>query len=311
MKVHTGVVTVSPADLAALLRTGPFDEALRAAIAVRGLSLERLRSRLSARDIQVSLATLSCWQNGHRRPERPDSLRAVSALEEILGLPPEALLVLLGPRRPRGPAAGLPQGSWGYRQLMPTWTIVEELLASLDTTADDMLHIAAQHEFVEIDASRSCTRRETVQVLRAHQDRVDRYIAISTADPGSDISLVHVRALENCRLGRVRRNAAAGLMVAELLFDLSLSVGQTHLIRYEVRDESDAESDDYHRGFRFPAGQYALQVRFDPAALPVACFAYQGRQAWELTMTGHQSVHLHVAPVGPGNVGIRWEWDGS
>lgn len=311
MNVHTGAARAAAADLPAVLRTGPFEEALRAAIAVRGLSLERLRSHLAARGLQVGIATLSCWQNGRRRPERPDSLRAVSALEEILGLSPDALLVLLGPRRPRGPAVGLPQGSRGYRQLMPDWPVVEELLASLDTTADDKLHIAAQHEMVWIDASRSCSRRETFQVLRAHQDAVDRYIAITTADPGADISRVRLQALENCRVGRVRRDAEAGLLISELLFDLVLSTGQTHLIRYEVLDESGAECGDYHRGFRFPAGQYALQVRFDPAELPVACFAYQGREARELTITGYRSVHVNVAPVPPGNVGIRWEWDGS
>lgn len=311
MNVHTGAARAAAANLSAVLRTGPFEEALRVAIAARGLSLERLRSHLSARGIQVGAATLSYWQNGHRRPERPDSLRAVSALEEILGLPPDALLVLLGPRRPRGPAVGLPQGSRGYRQLMPAWPAVEGLIASLDTTADDKLHIAAQHELVWIDGHRSCARREVFQVLRAHQDGVDRYIAIVTADLGADISLVNVRALENCRVGRVRRDADAGVLVCELLFDLVLRTGQTHLIRYEVLDESDAECDDYHRGFRFPAGQYALQVRFDPEQLPVACFSYQGHEIRELTMTGYRSVHVNVAPVPPGRVGIRWEWDGA
>jgi hypothetical protein len=311
VNVHTGAARDAASNLPAVLRSGPFEEALHAAIAARGLSLERLRSHLSARGIQVGTATLSCWQNGHRRPERPDSLRAVSALEEILGLPADALLVLLGPRRPRGPSAGLPQGSRAYRQLMPDWPVVEELIASLDTTADDKLHIAAQHELVWIDGARSCARRETFQVLRAHQDGVDRYIAITTADPGADIDQVDLRALENCRVGRVRRDRDAGLLISELLFDLVLGIGQTHLIRYEVLDTSGAECDDYHRGFRFPAGQYALQVRFDPARLPVACFAYEGRQARELTMTGYRSVHVNVAPVPPGNVGIRWEWDGG
>ena len=311
MNVHTGAARSAASNLPAVLRSGPFEEALRVAIAARGLSLERLRSHLSARGIAVGAATLSCWQNGHRRPERPDSLRAVSALEEILGLPPDALLVLLGPRRPSGPAVGLPPGPRGYQQLMPAWPAVEELLASLDTTADDKLHIAAQHELVWIDDRRSCARREVFQVLRAHQDGVDRYIAIVIADPGADVSLVSVRTLENCRVGRVRRDADTGLLICELLFDLVLRTGQTHLIRYEVIDESDAECDDYHRGFRFPAGQYALQVRFDPAELPVACFAYQGREVRELTMTGYRSVHVNVAPVPPGRVGIKWEWDGG
>ncbi|GAA1020847.1 hypothetical protein Aple_076620 [Acrocarpospora pleiomorpha] len=89
-------------ELAVLLRTGPFERALRAAIAARGLSLERLHVRLAERGAQVSLASLSNWQRGRSRPERSSSLVAVGELEVILGLPAHSLVTLLGPRRPRG-----------------------------------------------------------------------------------------------------------------------------------------------------------------------------------------------------------------
>jgi hypothetical protein len=297
------------------LRSGSFAEALRAAIAERGLSLDRLQQRLAARGARVGVATLSCWQSGTRRPERPTSLRAVSVLEEVLELPSGSLLVLLGPPRPRGPGVGLPQGSRGYRHLMAASSQLSVMLAELGTTADEKLHIAAQHESVWIGPDRAAHRRETFQVLRAHQDGVDRYIAIAIGDPGVDVAKMEIRALENCRVGRVRRDPAAGLVVSELLFDLILRTGQTHLIRYEVVDRSGAECVEYERGFRFPAGQYALQVRFDAAALPVACFRYARRdvaagpaEETELTLTGHHSVHVSLAPVPPGVAGIRWEW---
>ena len=322
VKLHTARETAVPAllperlvSVQAALRTGPFAEALRAAIAARGLSLERLQRRLAARGTRVGVATLSCWQSGTRRPERPASLRAVAVLEEILELPAGSLLVLLGPPRPRGPGVGLPHGSRGYRHLMTVSANLQALLADLGTTADDMLHIAAQHESVWIDRHRSAYRRETFQVLRAHQDGVDRYIAIAWADPGADIGLVEIRALENCRTGRIRRDAAAGLLVTELLFDLILRTGQTHPVRYEVVDRAGVECREYERGFRFPAGQYVLQVRFDPEALPIGCFSYQRRDVAagepdvsELTLTGHHCVHVNVAPVPPGVVGIRWDW---
>jgi len=303
VNIHTGA-----ADPTTALRTGPFAAALRAAITARGLSLDRLQHRLSDRGIAVGTATLSCWQNGHRRPERPDSLRAVSALEDILGLPSGSLLVLLGPPRPRGHGVGLPAGSREYRHILPTWAALTDLLASLGTAADTKLHIAAQHEQVWIDAAGSSPRRENFQILRAHQDGVDRYVAIVDADPGADIARIRLEALENCRLGRVRSDPEAGLLVAELLFDLTLRTNETHLIRYAVVDRAAVGCNDFHRGFRFPAGQYALQVRFDATKLPVACFAYQGDTEQELPMTGHHAVHINVAPVPPGVVGIRWDW---
>ncbi|WP_020664554.1 transcriptional regulator [Amycolatopsis benzoatilytica] len=90
-------------DLGQLLETGPFAEALRAAIRARGLGLERIRYRLHGKGATVSLATLSHWQSGRCRPERAESLRALKNLEEVLGVPDGSLRRLLGPPRPRGP----------------------------------------------------------------------------------------------------------------------------------------------------------------------------------------------------------------
>jgi hypothetical protein len=38
------------------------------------------------------------------------------------------------------------------------------------------------------------------------------------------------------------------------------------------------------------------------------CFAYQGTAEQERPMTGHHAVHINVAPVPPGVVGIRRDW---
>ncbi|TMR02239.1 transcriptional regulator [Actinomadura soli] len=70
-----------------IVPTGPFDQALKAAIGASGLSLEALSRRLKALGSPVSVACLSHWQRGRNRPERADSLKAVRALEEILDCP--------------------------------------------------------------------------------------------------------------------------------------------------------------------------------------------------------------------------------
>ena len=67
-------VDTVPADrdeLVGLLATGPFPDALRAAIKTSRLSLDRIQHRLGLRGITISVATLSYWQSGRRRPERP------------------------------------------------------------------------------------------------------------------------------------------------------------------------------------------------------------------------------------------------
>ncbi|KIF70400.1 hypothetical protein HY68_20405, partial [Streptomyces sp. AcH 505] len=83
------------ADLEQVLQTGPFHLALRAALAVRGLPLERVQHHLAHRGIKVGVTSLSYWQQGARRPQRPESLRAVGALEAVLDLPVNSLLRLL------------------------------------------------------------------------------------------------------------------------------------------------------------------------------------------------------------------------
>ena len=47
-----------------------FADVLRAAIQARGLGLERIRERLLAHGVSVSMATLSYWQSGRSQPER-------------------------------------------------------------------------------------------------------------------------------------------------------------------------------------------------------------------------------------------------
>ena len=89
------------AELGHLLAAGPFDVALRAAIRARGLGLDRIRYRLRGRGTTVSLATLSHWQSGRCRPERPESLEALRNLEDILNVPDGSLSKLLGPPRGR------------------------------------------------------------------------------------------------------------------------------------------------------------------------------------------------------------------
>lgn len=89
------------AELGHVLAAGPFDVALRAAIRARGLGLDRIRYRLRGRGTTVSLATLSHWQSGRCRPERPESLEALRNLEDILNVPDGSLSRLLGPPRAR------------------------------------------------------------------------------------------------------------------------------------------------------------------------------------------------------------------
>ncbi|MEV7216616.1 hypothetical protein AB0O31_26425 [Kitasatospora cineracea] len=307
----------APSDLALALRTGPFHLALRAAIAARGLALHRLRERLAQRGVRVGVTSLSYWQQGLRRPERAESLRAVAVLEELLDLPEHSLTRLLGPRRsvpdpgPAGPAVR------PYRDLISPAEAVDGLLAVLSGPPDTGLHTITHIERIRVGADRQLLRRDSQHVLRAHRDGIDRYLALYQGDPGCDIERVRVRAEENCRPGRIRRDPAANLLVAELLLDRRLRTGDTHLLGYGFDEAPSAgPSHEYVRGFNAGAGQYVLQVTFSPAALPVRCDRFTLRtpgqsplETEELTLDGHHCAHLVAADLPPCLLGLRWDWE--
>ncbi|MFD4410714.1 hypothetical protein [Streptomyces sp. NPDC058476] len=315
MRHGTQHADVATAELETALRGGPFHVALRAAITARGLPLQRVQHHLSRYGVKVGVTSLSYWQQGARRPQRPESLRAVRALEEILQLPDESLIRLLakaderpGPERPAGRT---------YRSLVEAPDVLERLLAELESPLDGGLHTLGHHERVRIGAHRELLGRESHHIVRAHRDGVDRYMAIHYGDPGCAPQRMAVRALENCRTGRVRWHHETGVLVAELLFDTRLRAGETFLFRYGFDDGTAGASSEYVRGFSFAGGQYALQVQFAEHALPVRCHRFtqhtaaaprSGRQ--ELTLSGrHRSVHLVEPRVRSGIVGIGWDWE--
>ncbi|MFJ9579706.1 hypothetical protein ACIRQF_25400 [Streptomyces sp. NPDC101191] len=303
------------ADLVQLLHTGPFHLALRTALAVRGLPLQRVQHHLAHRGVKVGVTSLSYWQQGARRPQRPESMKAVRALEEVLQLPGNSLIRLLAEDAAARAEVERPAAR-SYRSLVEASGVVEELLAQLESPTDGGLHTVGHQERVRIGAARELLGRDSQQVVRAHRDGVDRYLAIHRGDPGCDPDRVEVRAAENCRVGRVRRHAGTGVLVAELLFDARLRAGETYVFSYGFEDGTGGPSREYVRGFSFAGGQYVLQVRFDEAALPVRCRRFaqastgapRGGRA-ELTLSGrHRAVHLVEQGVRPGILGIDWDW---
>ncbi|MGW6062653.1 hypothetical protein [Streptomyces sp. NPDC055189] len=315
MRHGTQLADGAPADLETALRTGPFHVALRAAIAARRLPLQRVRHHLARQGVNVGLTSLSYWQQGARRPQRTESLRAVRALEEILELPEESLIRLLA--KPSDHPDCERPAARSYRSLLDASDVLQELITELGSPLDGGLHTVGHHERVRIGGRRELLGRDSQHVVRAHRDAVDRYLAIYHGDPGCVPERIGVHALENCRTGRVRWHHETGVLVAELLFDARLRAGDTHLFRYGFEDGTAGAATEYFRGFTFAGGQYALQVRFDEGALPVRCHRFAqhsaaaprgGRQ--ELTLSGsHRSVHLVEPQVRAGILGIAWDWE--
>jgi hypothetical protein len=301
-----GSVREAGSSLARVLYTGPFHAAFRAAVTYRGLTLERLRAHLARRGITVGLSSLSDWQLGHRRPAGANSLQAVLALEEILGLPPRALIRLL--MTPVGGEVRTRRGLDEHSGVLAD--LLDELPGARDRTVD----ILNAHEKVSIDADRRVAAIWLRTVVRARRDGVDRYVVRFFGDPGCAVSRIAIDALENCRLGRVLRHPA-GVLVAEVLFGEALRAGETWVYETRIADGNGPQCTEHAHGFRYPGEQYVLEVRFDPAALPVDChvFAQPGlyderHRTADITLNAEHAAHLYAAGTETGLLGIGWRW---
>ncbi|THA24847.1 hypothetical protein E4198_09000 [Streptomyces sp. RKND-216] len=301
--------------LHAALRDGPFESALDTAIRASGLSMERIQRRLADRGVEVSITALSYWRRGRSRPERPQSRRAVRLLEELLALPTDSLVALLGPQRPRGRWTGRADTSLAPTRLWQGYQSLSGLLHDVGNT-DDGLSRVAVHERFEIDAQGAESRWTACLVLRAERDDVDRCVVISRGDePGRPLpDLVDVR---NARPGRVRSDPDVPITVTELLLDRVLSKGETAVVEYTTAyPTSGRATDECGRGFRTPAALYTLEVTFHPDRVPVRCYRCAGTAATgSLPVVGpvwispRGRAHMVVQDAAPGFHSLRWEWD--
>ncbi|MEV7460980.1 helix-turn-helix domain-containing protein [Streptomyces rubiginosohelvolus] len=293
------------------LHTGQFAATLRAAIKRRGLSLQRISVKLGAEGFPVSPAALSYWQRGTNRPERAASLRAVEMLEEILEMPPGALLTLLGPPRPRG-RWNAPSPA-DRRTLWTEAAALDDALRLLgEETAQrlaDVSHLSLHVRSV-LGADLSCAGSNFRRVLRAERDRVDRVLVVVHT---SGARLL-IEGLNGCRIGRIRSSGNAEYTVAELVLDRLLARGETAAIDYTLRS-SDHRPRAYTRHVLYrPADVLVLEADFHPDSLPALCTAfYSPRRTTPelalgpLSLGSTHRAHVTVAGAGPGMYGVRWE----
>jgi hypothetical protein len=284
--------------------SGSFADVLRTAIEVRGLGLERIRDRLDAQGISLSVATLSYWQSGRSQPGRKQSMAALPHLEALLALEKGSLQRALAPPRERGRRGPV-------LELDKVWPEPPQtrVLRSLDTRWDTELERISLHDVVTLGADRTQTSLKVRQILRARCDGPDRGVVMHCLeDPLAGPP--EIRAVRGCRLGAIARNVPSGIVGCELVFLEPLRRGQTVVVDYEVVNAPPRPHELRHtRRLRLPMRQYLLEVRFDPAALPAAAFHVQdGLDVRSLELDAEHSLHVVDTDGTAGITGVRWTW---
>lgn len=302
--------------LESALRSGPFDRALRLAIQDSGLSLDSLRRRLEMQGIHVAVSTLSYWQRGVRRPERAESLRAVHALEELLGLRRSSIVALLGPPRPRGRWHTGGGGHLGLDATIGYSSGLSAVLEGLDPSVNTLYRQISLQGERWFGPDRTWSVERVRRIVGASEDGLDRFVSIYIPDaPGERPP--EIRALQGCRLGRVREDPATGFGAAELLFDTPLRAGQLHVFDFEYLGGGDTSGGtEYFHSSRQPLRELVLRAYFDRGATPVRCYRVRKRRHDEeyqqlavLQPSADGAVHVVALDCPSGIEGLSWEWD--
>ncbi|MFB9684533.1 hypothetical protein [Amycolatopsis plumensis] len=295
-------------ELGQTLATGPFSRALSLAIDRSGLGLARLKDRLAAAGVPVSTTTLSYWRTGRTRPERPDSLRAVTVLEDVLGVPPRSLIELLSrPGHPDTPDPVRWERLWGPRNgVLP-------VLHSFDAADETSLLVLSLHEALEVDADRCLTRLRVREVVRVLEEPVQaKVVALRGCVPGRPPRLVSTRY---CRPVRTEVLPELGFVISELVPSRSMAVGETAILEYEFEYTDGVPDAGYDRRFRHPVAEHLLEVHFAPGTQPATCHAYRldapggpERDVTAVPVSPAMPAHHFATGTAPGIRGMRWSW---
>jgi hypothetical protein len=305
-----GIVHIQGVDVktSGPARPDGFAEALRAAIAARGVSLVWVRDRLANLGSPVSLTTLSYWRTGHRHPEGAGSLAAVCAIEELLRVPPGHLVAKVPPSRRTGPLPSprIPIADEDLRRAMkesldavsaPPLNTLRDLSAHVVADVDERGRLRRRHIRMLVQAtSGSLDRMAWVEVSRSPTLSAPRVISVS----GARVTLTHQHPDQ-----RVRSYAFA--------LDRETAAPDTALLEWttEFDDDYPAETEVGHFVAR-PARETVIWVRFHPDHLPAWCEELTDQEEprpLELG-TGH-AVHAVRVRFGPGVLTVRWGFDAS
>ncbi|MFF3286893.1 hypothetical protein [Streptomyces sp. NPDC003023] len=313
---NTKARTLADPKLAEALRNGPFSEALRLAIRCRGLTLDRIQHRLRQRGLIISTTTLSYWQRGHNQPERPESLRAVAELEDVLGLPGGSLRALIGPPRPRGRWLQNTPGMLATHQLWDAWTELIDTLSGIGASPQDFSTFTsvATHKRTVVDANRHTASTRRNVTVRAERDGLRRIVLISRQR--DLLRAPEVTSTVYCRLGRARCDINSGFQAIELLLEHELGLGEHATIQFEIVYPPGNASTLSRLFVRNPRRQLTHEIIFSAEALPISCVhSYRPQPTAPLTDerelqlgSSHLAQHVAIDPL-PGIYGIRWSWD--
>lgn len=283
-----------------------FAEALRDAIQSRGVTLARLHERLLDRGNPVSMATLSYWRSGARRPEGAQSLAAIAEIEQLLNLDPGDLLDRLGPTMRTGPL-GSTSFPFDEEELEGR---VREMFFTLGAVYPDPTRELTIHAVTDVGRDGQAVRRTTRLIVQATSGVVSS-VPFVELSPGDPFPAPAFRALGGGRIAATASHASRELHGFLFELDQPISAPNSALIEWSVEyADGSPVIDETGHGIAWQARELVVWTRFDPENVPdwyaVAEMTAEGTVVTPKSLDGATSVHAVRRSFGPGSLSIRW-----
>lgn len=285
-----------------------FAASFRDAINARGLTLARLHEQLRARGNSVSMATLSYWRSGARRPEGAQSMAALSDIEQLLHLEPGSLTALLGTTNRTGPL-GPNQFPLDEQELEQA---VKDAFAALGAEYPDTSRELTTHSVTDVDADGNVSYSITRSIVQSTVGTVSS-IPFLEMTPGVSTPAPIISAVSGGRIAA--RYSHPNGEVHGVLFELDvpLTAPSTSMVEWSVEYPPGypPQRETGHAVAR-QCRELLVWTRFHPDALPdrieERAETPAGIKTTELSLEGRNSVHQVRRAFGPGLLGVSWSY---
>ena len=293
-------------------RDNAFPTFLRTTIKERGVSLTVLAEQLRAQGRGVSKSTLSHWQSGRSYPDPQRSLGTLTALEDILGLDPGALIDRLQAPRRRG--RSVPDFETGDD--IPVPEVFREGLLALGFEGPRQIpHTRVVHELLEVDSSRAVQRFTFHVLVRARADGIVRLPALFSFEDEHLESAPPMFAMSGCRIGTTfedDKNCIYGMAVEAEGF---VQTGTLVFFSYGYIVPVDAQRlQGVFHSVPHRASELVVEAAFRGPDLPLGLRTFRDPHDGEevevpAQLDGRGHIQSAAMNFGPGAVGIRWRWE--
>lgn len=291
-------------------RARPFAAALREGIDARGVTLAWLHERLATRGNPVSMATLSYWRSGARRPESVQSLVAVGDIEELLHLEKDALRSLLGATQRTGPL-GATAFPFDQQQLEER---VRQTFLAMGATYPDPTRELTVHSTSDIGPDGSVRRHTSRLLVQATAGTVTA-IPFVEFSPGVPIAPPMFEAIAGGRVSLVHSDESNEVHGFMFELDHPIVAPETTLIEWGVEYPDALDENEVGHAVAYQSRELVVWTRFHPDAVPDWVEEVEetpsGLTITRRDLDGARSLHAVRRGFGPGGLAIRWgygEW---